>query len=70
MVYNKEWLLATLNRTIRTMAQTAIAVIGSAAVLSQVDWKVVLSATALAGILCVLTCTAGLPEVEKPGESK
>ena len=64
MIFSTDWWSASLTRSIRTMAQTAIAVIGSAAVLSQVDWKVVLSSTILAGILCVLTALAGLPEVE------
>lgn len=60
---NKEWIKAALIRAIKTVAQTAIATIGSAAVLSAVDWKVVVSAAALAGILSLLTSVAGLPEV-------
>ena len=59
----KQWLRAAGIRAIKTMAQTAIATIGSSAVLSAVDWKVVLSASVLAGILSLLTSTAGLPEV-------
>lgn len=47
------------------MAQTAIACIGAAAVLSAVDWPVVLSATVLAGIISLLTSVAGLPEVKQ-----
>ena len=50
------------------MAQTFIATIGSAAVLAAVDWKVVVSATVLAGILSVATSVAGLPEVESEEE--
>lgn len=52
-------------RAIRTIAQTAVASIGTAAVLSDVDWKVVISAAVLSGILSLLTSIAtGLPEVE------
>ena len=61
---NKEWLQAALIRAIKTCAQTAIGVIGSSALLSQVDWKVVLSSAALAAIVSLLTSTAGLPEVK------
>ena len=60
---NKQWLKAAGVRAIKTMAQTAIATIGSSAVISAVDWKVVLSASLLSGILSILTSTAGLPEV-------
>lgn len=52
-------------RVVRTIAQAAIATIGSAAILSDVDWKIVISASALAGILSLLTSIAtGLPEAE------
>lgn len=60
----KKWLKAAAVRAVKTMAQTFIATIGSAAVLSAVDWKVVASATVLAGILSLATSVAGLPEVE------
>lgn len=57
---------AALIRAIRTVAQAALATIGSAAVLSEVDWRVVVSASLLAGILSILTSIAtGLPEVEE-----
>lgn len=62
---NKAWFKAALVRAVKTMAQTAIATIGAAAVLSGVDWPVVLSATVLAGVLSVLTSIAGLPEVKQ-----
>lgn len=56
---------ATLIRAIKTICQTAVAVIGSAFVITEVDWWVVLSASFLAGILSILTSVAtGLPEVE------
>ena len=61
----KKWIKAAAVRAVKTMAQTFIATIGSAAVLAAVDWKVVVSATVLAGILSVATSVAGLPEVEK-----
>ena len=60
----KTWWKAAGVRAVKTMAQTAIATIGAAAVLSAVEWHVVLSATVLAGILSLLTSVAGLPEVE------
>ena len=59
-----QWWKAAGIRAIKTIAQTAIATIGSSAIISQVDWKVVASASALAGILSLLTSLAGLPELE------
>lgn len=59
----KLWLKAAGIRAVKTVAQTAVATIGSAAVISGVDWKVVVSASILAGILSLLTSVAGLPEV-------
>ncbi len=59
-----EFVRAALIRTIRTVAQTAAATIGTSALLSEVDWRAVVSASVLAGILSVLTSIAtGLPEV-------
>ena len=63
-IFSKKWFEAAAVRALKTVAQTAIATIGSSAVLSQVDWKIVASASVLAGILSVLTSLAGLPEVE------
>ena len=60
----KKWLKAAGVRAVRTVAQTAIASIGTAAVMEQVDWKILISASILAGILSILTSVAGLPEVE------
>ena len=64
----ERWLKAAGVRAVKTMAQTFIATIGSAAVLASVDWKVVASATVLAGILSVATSIAGLPEVPEVEE--
>lgn len=62
----KKFLKAAAIRALRTVAQTAIAVIGTSAVLSDVNWAAVASAAVLAGILSVLTSVAtGLPEVDK-----
>lgn len=58
----KEWAKAAGIRAVKTMAQTAIATIGSAAVISSVEWPMVVSASILAGGLSVLTSVAGLPE--------
>lgn len=57
------WLKAALVRAARTIAQTAIATIGSSAVLSEVNWKLVLSASMLAGVISVLMSITGLPEI-------
>lgn len=59
----KQWLKAAGVRAVRTVAQTAAATIGTTAVMSAVDWRVVASASVLAGILSLLTSLAGLPEV-------
>ena len=61
----KQWFKAAGVRAIKTMAQTAVATIGSSVVISAVDWKMVISASVLAGILSLLTSTAGLPEVQE-----
>lgn len=62
---SKSWWKAAGIRAIKTIAQTAIATIGTAAVMSEVNWLAVLSASCLAGILSLLTSLAGLPEVEE-----
>ena len=64
----KKWLKAAGIRAVKTVAQTAVATIGTTAVMSEVDWMMVASASALAGILSLLTSVAGLPEV-KEGEA-
>lgn len=66
---NKEktlkWLHAAGVRALKTMAQTAVAMLPSAATIAAVDWKVVLGTAALAGVASVLTSLAGLPEVKE-----
>jgi len=61
----KNWIKAAGIRAIKTVAQTAVATIGTAAVLGSVDWIMVASASVLAGILSILTSVAGLPEVNE-----
>lgn len=61
---NKEWWACAGVRALKTVAQTAVATIGSAALISSVDWKVAVSASILAGVLSLLTSIAGLPEVD------
>ena len=62
---DKKWLKAAGVRAIKTIAQTAVATIGTSAVMGDVDWIMVASASILAGILSVLTSIAGLPEVQQ-----
>ena len=65
----KKWFKAALIRAIKTVAQTAVATIGTSTVIGEVNWVMVASSSLLAGILSILTSIAGLPEVkEKKGE--
>ncbi len=67
---NKEkvikWLKAAGMRAVKTVAQAAVAAIGTAAVMGEVNWPMTVSAAALAGILSLLTSMAGLPELKEP----
>lgn len=63
MDYWKNWLKAAGIRAIKTVAQTAVATIGTSAVMGDVNWIIVSSASLLSGILSMLTSVAGLPEV-------
>ena len=63
--YWKLWLKAAGIRAVKTVAQTAIATIGTSAVIGDVNWVMVCSASALSGILSLLTSISGIPEVEK-----
>ncbi len=63
LLTKKEWWKASLTRAVRTICQTAVAAIGSAVILSEVNWIMVGSASVLAGILSLLMSIGGLPEV-------
>lgn len=63
--YWKKWIKAAAVRAVKTVAQTAVATIGTSAVMGDVNWIAVGSASLLAGVLSLLTSVAGLPEVEK-----
>lgn len=64
-MFTKDWFKAAGIRALKTVAQTAIATIGTGAVLNDVDWVMVASASAVAGILSLLTSIAGLPELKE-----
>lgn len=61
----KKWIKAAGIRALKTVAQTAVSVIGTSAVLDEVNWIIVASASALAGVVSLLTSIAGLPELKK-----
>ena len=61
----KIWIKAAAVRAVKTVAQTAVSLIGVGAVMSDIDWVMVGSASMLAGILSILTSVAGLPEVKE-----
>lgn len=60
----KKWILAAGMRAVKTIAQTAVATIGTSAVMGEVNWLMVGSASLLSGILSILTSVAGIPEVK------
>jgi hypothetical protein len=65
MSLTKKWLKCALVRAIKTVAQTAMATIGTATLLGEVNWVAVASASLLAGLLSVLTSLAGIPEAKE-----
>lgn len=64
-VSTEKWMKAAGIRAVKTMAQTAVAVIGTAAVVSSVDWKLVISSAIVSGVVSLLTSVAGIPEVKE-----
>lgn len=64
----KKWWKAAAVRAVKTTAQTAVATIGATALLTEVDWVAVVSASVLAGVLSILTSVSGLPEVDESEE--
>ena len=66
----KSWFKAAGIRALKTVAQTAVATIGTSAVIAQVDWVAVISASVLAGLLSLLTSIGGLPEVSDGNSEK
>ena len=63
-IFTKKWLICALVRALKTLCQTAVAMIGTSLVMQDVNWIAVGSASLLAGILSILTSLAGLPEVK------
>ena len=63
--YWSKWIKAAGMRAVKTVAQTAVATVGTAAVMGEVNWAMVGSAAALSGVLSLLTSVAGLPELEQ-----
>ena len=67
-VDTKKWIKASAVRAVKTMAQTAVATIGTSAVMGDVNWLMVASASTLSGIISILTSVAGIPEVRSDEE--
>lgn len=68
-VDTRQWVHAAARRAVKTMAQTFIATVGSAAAMGDVNWQMVASASVLSGILSVATSIAGLPEIKAEGKT-
>lgn len=69
-ILTKEWFKAALIRALRTTAQSALAIIGTASALGGVNWAAAVSAAALSGVLSILTSLAGLPECEEHSDNE
>ena len=67
-VDTRKWMVNAGIRAVKTMAQTAVAVLGTSTVLSAIDWRMVLSSAIVAGIVSILTSVVGLPEAPCEGE--
>lgn len=67
-VNTRKWMVNAGIRAVKTMAQTAVSVMGTSTVLSAIDWRMVLSSAIVAGIVSILTSVAGLPEAPCEGE--
>lgn len=65
MTHFQKWLKAAAIRALKTVAQAAIATIGTTAIITEIDWRIVVSSALVAGLLSILTSIAGLPEVEE-----
>ena len=68
-ITNKKWWKAAGIRALKTVAQTAVATIGTAALIDEVNWILVISAAALAGVMSLLTSIGGLPEVKEENKN-
>ncbi|MBQ9354910.1 MAG: hypothetical protein IJT84_04450 [Clostridia bacterium] len=64
-IISSKWLKAAMIRAIKTVSQTAAATIGTSAMISEINWKIVISSSITAGILSILTSLSGLPELSK-----
>ena len=64
-IISSKWLKAAMVRAIKTVSQTAAATIGTSAMISEVNWKIVISSSITSGILSILTSLSGLPELSK-----
>ena len=70
MTHFQKWLKAAAIRALKTVAQAAIATIGTTAIITEIDWRIVISSALVAGLLSILTSIAGLPEVDDSEPSK